>query len=90
MKFCYYDLEKVVETAFTVGLINWYRYPVYWISHNLSCGACRITEKSQVSFALINWSCISSLSSVISIKLAGFEALAATVKYWGRAEGAAG
>lgn len=66
MKFSYHALEKVVEAAFTVCLITWDRHPVYWISHNLSCGACSITEKSQVSFALIIWSCISILSSVIS------------------------
>lgn len=36
MKVCYHDLEKVVEAAFTVCVIIWYRYPVYWISHNLN------------------------------------------------------
>lgn len=88
MKFCCHDLEKVAEAAFTVSLIIWYRYPVYWISQNLNIVEPVASQRNQKS--VLPSLAGSVLASALSLAHTGFEALAATLKSLGRAEGAAG
>lgn len=71
MKFCYHDLEKV---AFTVCLIIWYRYPVYWISHNLNIVEPVASQRSHKS-VLPSLAGPVLAASALSLAHTGFEAL---------------
>lgn len=89
MKVCYHDLEEVVEAAFTVCLIIWYSYPLYWISHNLNVVEPVASQRNRKS-VLPSLAGPVLAASALSLAHPGFEGLAATVKSLGRAEGAAG